>query len=190
MTKYLMATKNEGKVRELRQLLADTDIEILSLNDLSDHEEVEETGLSFAENAVLKAEHCYRKYGVPSIADDSGICIRYLLDMPGVFSARFLPHLDYPQKNALILSLMEGITERKASYECVISFASEEGTKTFHGSCEGEIAFAAAGENGFGYDPIFYYPQSGMTLAEMDPEEKNKISHRGEALRKLVASFD
>lgn len=185
-----MATTNQGKVRELRALLVNREIVVLSLADMPKQEEVAETGDSFAKNALLKAEAAYRKYHIPCVADDSGIVIDYFGGFPGVWSARFLPHMNYAEKNAFLLDVFADVPLRNAHYVCCLAYCDEKGYRLYEGSCDGEIATIAKGENGFGYDPIFYYPPLQATFAQLSLAVKNKISHRAIALRKLVSSFE
>lgn len=189
MKKILVATKNRGKIQEIEKLLQGLPFEVCSLLDFSDTEEVEETGFTFRENASIKALDAYQKYKIPSLADDSGISIHYLNDFPGVLSARFLSNKDYSQKNQWLIELMSGVADRNAKYQCVLAYADESGVHYFEGECSGRIAEKPSGTNGFGYDPIFYYPPEGKTMAELDLEIKNRISHRGIALRKWVKSL-
>ena len=187
--KYIFATGNENKLREIRQITADMDIEIVSMKDAGCFEDVEETGTSFEENAFLKANAIAKKSGIPTLADDSGLEIDYLGKEPGIYSSRYMGE-DTPNsvKNAELLRRMEGVPdeERTARFVCAICLVRPDGsTETVRETMEGRVAYEIAGENGFGYDPIFYLPERGCTSAELPPEEKNLISHRGKALRKM-----
>ena len=187
--KYIFATGNENKLREIRQITADMDIEIVSMKDAGCFEDVEETGKSFEENAFLKANAIAKKSGIPTLADDSGLEIDYLGKEPGIYSSRYMGEdTPYSVKNAELLRRMEGVPdeERTARFVCAICLVRPDGsTETVRETMEGRVAYEIAGENGFGYDPIFYLPEKGCTSAELPPEEKNRISHRGKALRKM-----
>jgi XTP/dITP diphosphohydrolase len=187
--KYIFATGNENKLREIRQITADMDIEIVSMKDAGCFEDVEETGTSFEENAFLKANAIAKKSGIPTLADDSGLEIDYLGKEPGIYSSRYMGEdTPYSVKNAELLRRMEGVPdeERTARFVCAICLVRPDGsTETVRETMEGRVAYEIAGENGFGYDPIFYLPEKGCTSAELPPEEKNRISHRGKALRKM-----
>lgn len=187
--KYIFATGNENKLREIRQITADMDIEIVSMKDAGCFEDVEETGMSFEENAFLKANAIAKKSGIPTLADDSGLEIDYLGKEPGIYSSRYMGEdTPYSVKNAELLRRMEGVPdeERTARFVCAICLVRPDGsTETVRETMEGRVAYEIAGENGFGYDPIFYLPEKGCTSAELPPEEKNRISHRGKALRKM-----
>lgn len=187
MDKLVIASANEGKIRELREMLEPEGYEILSLKDLKDPFDVEETGTTFAENALIKARYITEKYGLTAIADDSGLEIDAFGGEPGIYSARYLGHdTPYEYKNKIILERMQGMDHRACRYVCAIAYTSPDGTEqVFEDTCECEIALEPAGNRGFGYDPIMYYPPYRKTIAEMDDEEKNQISHRGKALRKL-----
>lgn len=194
----LLATTNEGKVRELKKLLEGLKVEVLSLRDMSRKFEVEEDRHTFIENALKKAKEYSLYYNLPAIADDSGLVIDALDGMPGVYSARFY-EIDFggkvedsskssDQKNIeKVLRLMEGVKERSAKFVSSVFFYSPEGWGLFaEGECKGRIAHQPAGNKGFGYDPIFIPDGYTTTMAELELEEKNKISHRGKALSKLV----
>lgn len=187
--KVIFATGNENKLREIRQITADMDIEIVSMKDAGCFEDVEETGTSFEENAFLKANAIAKKSGIPTLADDSGLEIDYLGKEPGIYSSRYMGEdTPYSVKNAELLRRMEGVPdeERTARFVCAICLVRPDGsTETVRETMEGRVAYEIAGENGFGYDPIFYLPEKGCTSAELPPEEKNRISHRGKALRKM-----
>lgn len=190
MKKILFATKNLSKVKEVKRIFAHLDYEIISLNEINDIDEVIENGFSFRENAYLKAKYYFDKYNVPSFSDDSGISITYLNDNPGIHSARFLGGKDYNRTNNFILDLMKDIEDRSAYYTCAICYVDENGPLYFDGVMDGEIANEARGENGFGFDPIFYLPEYDKNVAELSDEEKNNISHRSIALRKMVNYFE
>jgi XTP/dITP diphosphohydrolase len=188
----VMATRNPGKTAEIRELLQGFPVEIKSLSDFGPIPEVEEDGDTFDANAYKKASFTARVLGVPAIADDSGISVDALNGAPGVHSARYGGEnaSDEDRRNKL-LAEMDGRTDRQASFECVISLAVPSGPAlTYEGRCEGVLAEVPAGANGFGYDPIFYYPPLQRTFAELTREEKSRVSHRGKALRELQSEFD
>lgn len=189
MRKMIFATGNEGKVREVQAILKDMEVEVLSLKQAGIFAEIEENGTSFVENAVIKAKEIAKLTDAIVLADDSGLEIDYLNKEPGIYSARYLGEdTPYADKNRMILKRMEGVEEkeRTARFVCAMAAVLEDGTVlTTHGEMEGMIGYESKGENGFGYDPIFYLPQYGMTSAQISPEEKNRISHRGKALRQM-----
>ena len=192
--RIVFATGNAGKMREIRDILADVDAEVYSLKDLDLHSEAEETGETFGENAVIKVREIYdilRARGEMKdtliMADDSGLCIDAMGGAPGVHSARFMGHdTSYSIKNAAILEELAGVPdgERGAAFVCHISAIDENGQIwDAEDEMRGEIARESRGREGFGYDPIFYLPQMGRTSGELSEEEKNAISHRGKVLR-------
>ena len=188
----VLATKNAGKVKEFQQLLKNFPVEIKNLNDFGPIPEVEEDGATFDDNAYKKASFTAKVLGLPAIADDSGLVVEALDGAPGVRSARFASENATDKENIeKLLHEMEGISNRKAAFECVISIAVPSGPAlTYEGRCEGEITVKPEGTSGFGYDPIFYYPEYGKTFAEISGEEKNRVSHRGRALQEVAAEFD
>ena len=185
----IAATKNKGKVREIRRALRGLGLKIYSLNDFSDSPEIEENGKTFTENALKKARFYSEYFGKITIADDSGLEVDALKGWPGVFSARYAGKgASDREKNQKLLREMEGIriSKRGARFKCVMAMVSQEGKeKVVEGSCRGRIGFRAVGRKGFGYDPLFIVPQYGKTMAQLTLEEKNKVSHRGKALKKL-----
>lgn len=189
MKKIIFATGNEGKMKEIREILGDLNAEVLSLKDAGIKADIEENGATFEENAVIKAKAICEMTGEIVLADDSGLEIDYLNKEPGVYSARYMgENTSYHIKNANLVSRLEGVPEEKrtARFVCVIAAAFPDGSiKTARGTMEGRIGYEEKGENGFGYDPIFYLPEFGCTSAELSMEEKNKISHRGKALRAI-----
>lgn len=189
MKKLIFATGNAGKMKEIRMILADLDYEIVSMKEAGIDIEIVEDGKTFEENALKKATAIMKETGTLVLADDSGLEIDYFDKAPGVYSARYLGEdTPYEIKNKIILERMEGVEEEKrtARFVCVIAAAFPDGTtKTVRGTIEGIIGHESRGENGFGYDPIFYLPEYGCTSAELSPEEKNKISHRGKALQQM-----
>ena len=191
--KLIFATNNEGKVNEIRQILGDG-YEVYSLKDLDIHTNIVEDGKTFEENAQIKARAICRQTNEMVLADDSGFEVDYLGGEPGIYSARYLGEdTSYEIKNAEILRRCEQAKEeeRTARIVCAIACAYPDGrVETTKGVIEGRLAYEPKGTNGFGYDPIFYLPERGCTTGEMEPEEKNKISHRGIALRKMVEKLN
>ncbi len=188
--KIIMATSNKDKVNEIRQMLAGTDIEIVSLKEAGVSIDIDENGSSFDENAAIKANAVRDMTGQMAISDDSGLVIDYLNGAPGIYSSRFMGEdTPYSEKNAAILEKLQGVPDeqRSARFVCSMAIAYPDGhTQTVQGIMEGRIAHEIAGEGGFGYDPIFYLPEKGCTSAQLTAAEKNAISHRGKALEKLV----
>ena len=188
----VLASRNPGKTREIRELLKDFPIEIKNLDDFGPTPDIEEDGDTFDENAFRKASFTAKVLGLPALADDSGLEVEALGGGPGVHSARYAgPSATDDERVAKLLKEMEGKENRAAAFMCVISIAVPSGVAlTYEGRCEGVIAEAPAGENGFGYDPIFYYPPMKKTFAQLSAEEKNRVSHRGKALEELKEEFD
>lgn len=189
MKQIILATKNKNKLVEVKAVLGN-DYEVLSMKDIGIDVDVEENGTTFEENATIKAEAICKICGKPVMADDSGLEIDYLDKKPGVLSARFLGHdTSYDIKNAKILEMLEDVPEEKrtARFVCSIAVAfPDRDTVVVRDTIEGIIGYESAGENGFGYDPIFYVPELKKTTAQLSMEEKNKISHRGKALVKMA----
>ena len=188
----VVASTNQGKIREFRSMLEPEGYTVKSLADLKDMPEIEENGTTFAENAVIKAQSVTDRYGIEAISDDSGLEIDAFDRQPGVHSARYLGHdTPYSYKNQVILEKMQGVENRTCRYVCAIAWtAPGREPAVFEDTVECEIAHEPRGNNGFGYDPIIWYPPFGKTMAEMTDEEKNSISHRGKAIRKLEAWLD
>jgi XTP/dITP diphosphohydrolase len=188
----VLATRNAGKAKEFQQLLKNFPVEIKNLNDFGPIPEVEEDGATFDDNAYKKASFAAKVLGLPTIADDSGLVVEALDGAPGVKSARYAGEHATDQENIKkLLTEMEGERNRHAAFECVISIAVPSGPAlTYEGRCEGEITMQPKGDSGFGYDPVFYFPEYGKTFAELTGNEKNKVSHRGKALAQVVAEFD
>lgn len=188
MRKLLLATTNLHKLEEYRAIFADVPFQLLSLRDIHLEMDVEETGTTFAENAELKALAYARASGLSALADDSGLEIDTLGGAPGIYSARFAGgETSYPERFRLILERLKGLPpqQRTARFRCAITIAEPSGLyRTVEGVEEGIIAEAPRGEHGFGYDPIFFVPELGKTNAELSPEQKNRISHRGQAAAK------
>jgi len=191
MISLVVATRNLGKTNEIRRLLDEFPIKIYNMDDFGTLPEVDEDGKTFEENAYKKASFAARILGLPALADDSGLIVAALDGAPGIYSARYAgENATSEQLCDKILYEMEGETSRKAAFECVISLAVPKGyALTYEARCEGIIANSAIGTNGFGYDPIFYYPSLKKTFAELPVSEKNKISHRGKALNELRSEF-
>ncbi|ORM66371.1 non-canonical purine NTP pyrophosphatase [Pantoea rodasii] len=191
MQKVVLATGNPGKVRELADLLAAFGLDIVAQTELG-VESAEETGLTFIENAILKARHAAQITGLPAIADDSGLAVDALGGAPGIYSARYAGEDASDQQNLdKLLVALENVPdgERQAQFHCVLVYvrhAADPVPLVFHGSWAGEITRAATGEGGFGYDPIFYVPELGKTAAELSKDEKRAVSHRGKALTLLL----
>ncbi len=182
--KVVMATNNVNKLREAREILAPLGIEVISQREAGAETDPEENGSTFAENAMIKAKAVYDIVHCPVFADDSGICVTALDGRPGVHSARYAPK---GEECAKLLAEMEGKTDRRAYFACVVAYMDEQGSGTVSGECHGSIGTEARGTNGFGYDPVFLYGEK--TLAELTEDEKNAISHRGKALRQLCEVF-
>lgn len=194
MQKVVLATGNPGKVRELADLLAAFGLDIVAQTELG-VESAEETGLTFIENAILKARHAAQITGLPAIADDSGLAVDALGGAPGIYSARYagLDASDQQNLDKLLVAL-ENVPDgqRQAQFHCVLVYvrhAEDPVPLVYHGSWDGEITRAAAGEGGFGYDPIFYVPELGKTAGELSKDEKRAVSHRGKALTLLLEAM-
>ena len=190
--KYVLATHNPGKLKEMGAILAQFGVEVVSPKDLGLTVDVEETGATFAENAMLKAKAICDAAGLPAIADDSGLCVDALNGGPGVYSARYGGEgLDDKDRYTLLLNNMRGQPTRAAHFTCSIACAFPNGdTLTAEGRCDGTIAFAPMGEGGFGYDPVFFVPEKAKTFGQLTAEEKSAISHRGRALESFVGKLE
>ncbi len=188
----VIATRNKGKKAEIKELLKDFPVNIKSLEDFDPIPHLEEDGDTFDENAYKKASFAARILGLPALADDSGLMVEALDHAPGVHSARYGgENATDEQKCLKLLGEMEGKTNRRAVFECVISIAVPTGPAlTYEARCEGLIAEQPAGSNGFGYDPVFYYPTYKKTFAQLTRKEKSLVSHRGKALSELKDEFD
>lgn len=188
MKEIFIATSNENKVREFKQILKPLGYDAKSLLDLDEEIEIIEDGTTFEENAYKKAKSVYDVLHKEVISDDSGLCVNAMKGGPGVYSARFMGEdTPYRAKNCYIINEVKNAKDRGAQFVCVICHIKEDGTyKTYRGVCEGEIAHKIEGEHGFGYDPIFYYPPFNTTLANVSDTEKNHVSHRGKALAMLL----
>ena len=185
--KVIFATSNEGKMKEVRSILNDLGMDVLSMKEAGVFADVVEDGTTFEENAVIKATEIQKVCGHIVLADDSGLEIDYLNKEPGIYSARYMGEdTSYKIKNQSLIDRLEGVEDEKrtARFVCAIAAAFPDGTvEVTRGTIEGRIGYEEKGENGFGYDPIFYVPEYGCTTAELSLEQKNEASHRGKALR-------
>lgn len=188
----VLATRNEGKTREIRSLLAGFPVVIKNLADFGPIAPIREDGATFEENAYKKASLTARFLGLPCLADDSGLCVAALDGRPGIHSARYAgPDATDKQRCQKLLEELGDNSDRRAAFECVICIAVPTGPAlTYEGRCEGIIIDRPRGDNGFGYDPIFFYPPLGKTFAELSMEEKSRVSHRGKALAEIREEFD
>jgi len=186
--KIVLATNNKHKIEEIKYILSDPQLEILTLNDFKDFPKIEETGKTLEENAILKAKAIYQFTQLISLADDSGLEVDALNGAPGVLSSRFAgEHCSYKDNNRKLLSLMKNLPweKRGATFVCVVAIAKDLGNiKTVRGEVRGIITTEERGESGFGYDPVFYLPELSKTFAQLSSEEKNKKSHRAKAFKK------
>ncbi len=190
--RFVLATHNPGKLREMGEILKDFGIEVVSPRDLGITVDVEETGTTFAENALLKAKAICKAANLPAIADDSGLCVDALNGAPGVYSARYGGEgLDDKGRYMLLLSSLRGAPTRAAHFACAVACAFPNGdTLTAEGRCDGSIAYAPLGEGGFGYDPVFLLPGTGKTFGQLTQEEKSAVSHRGRALKDFAGKLE
>ena len=187
MQRIIFATTNENKMKEIREILSDFPVEIFSLQEAGIKADIDENGSSFEENAAIKAEAIEKMTGAIVLADDSGLEIDYLNGEPGIYSARYMgEETSYHVKNAHLIERLKGVPDeqRTARFVCCVAAAfPDRETAVVRGTIEGRIGYKAEGENGFGYDPIFYVPEYGCTTDSMSQEAKNAISHRGKALQ-------
>lgn len=187
MKRMIFATGNENKMKEIREILGALPLEILSMKEAGVSADIVEDGKTFEENALIKARAICKLAGEMVLADDSGLEIDYLNKEPGIYSARYMGEdMSYHIKNKSLIDRLEGVPDEKrtARFVCAIAAVFPDGKElVVRGTVEGIIGYEEKGENGFGYDPIFYLPERGCTTAELTPEEKNSISHRGNALR-------
>ena len=190
--KFVLATHNPGKLKEMSSILSQFGVEVVSPKELGITVDVEETGATFAENAMLKARAICAAANLPAIADDSGLCVDALNGGSGVYSARYGGEgLDDKGRYTLLLNSMRGQATRAAHFTCSIACAFPNGdTLTAEGQVQGTIAFAPMGEGGFGYDPVFFYPPLAKTFGQLTAEEKSTISHRGQALKEFSAKLE
>ncbi len=194
MKKIVLATGNQGKVREMADLLVDFGFDVVAQTELN-VPEAAETGTTFIENAIIKARHAAKITGLPAIADDSGLEVDYLQGAPGIYSARYAGENASDQQNLeKLLAVMEGVPDeqRTARFHCVLVFMRHENDPTplvCHGTWQGRILHQAHGSNGFGYDPIFFVPEDNCASAELLPARKKQLSHRGKALKMLFKTL-
>lgn len=190
MKKIILATNNDNKLKEIRRMLEGSGIEVVPLKEAGINVDIPETGDTFEENSLIKARAICDMTGEAALADDSGLCVDYLDGAPGVYSSRFMGEdTPYSEKNEAIIQKLKGVPDenRGAAFVCVMSLVFQDGREfVTEGRMQGIIAREPAGENGFGYDPIVFLPEYGKTSAQLEPDEKNAISHRGEALRKMT----
>lgn len=188
----VLATRNEGKTEELRALLADFPVEIKNLTDFGPTPKIDEDGDTFEENALRKARFTAKVLGLPALADDSGLMVEALGGAPGVRSARYAgQNATDSDNNAKLLQELENVENRTAAFACVIVIAVPRGPAlVYEGRCEGIITREQVGSQGFGYDPVFFFPPLQQTFAQLSTGEKNRVSHRGQALRQLHGEFD
>jgi XTP/dITP diphosphohydrolase len=188
----VLATTNKGKTREINALLKNFPIEIKNLDDFGPVPEVIEDGKTFDDNAYKKAAFTARVLGYPAMADDSGLCVEALDGAPGVYSARYAGKNATDAENVKkMLTDLQGKKNRSASFKCVISIAVPTGAAlTYEGECKGVITREPVGNNGFGYDPLFFYPQLNKTFAQLNIQEKANVSHRGKALKQIADEMD
>ena len=189
--KFVLATHNPGKLQEMGEILRDLGVEVVSPAALGIPVDVEETGTTFLENALLKAKAICRAANLPAIADDSGLCVDALNGAPGVYSARYGGEgLDDRGRCMLLLNSLRGATTRAAHFSCAVACAFPNGdTLTAEGRCDGSIAYAPLGDGGFGYDPVFLLPGAGKTFGQLSQEEKSAVSHRGRALKDFAGKL-
>lgn len=189
MKRLIVATKNQNKMKEIKEILADFPIEIVSMQEAGIDKDIDEHGCTFEENALIKAQEIYKLTGEMCMADDSGLEVDYLDGAPGIYSSRYAGEgATDTDKNNKLLKLLEGVPfeERTARFVCVIAVIFSDGKSLIvKGKCEGYIGFRMEGNNGFGYDPLFFLPEYDMTIAQLGSDKKNTISHRGNALRLL-----
>lgn len=190
--KFVLASKNPHKLAELQRILGDMDVEVVLESQVGVDVDVEETGETFEENSLLKAKAVMEATGLPAIADDSGLCVNALNGAPGVYSARYGGEgLSDQERYRLVLEALKGQVDRGAKFVSVVTACFPGGdVLTARGECPGTIAYAPQGENGFGYDPVFFVPPLRKTFAQMTAEEKNAISHRGRALEKFKVELE
>ena len=194
MKRLIFATGNENKMKEIREIMEGLPVEILSMKEAGIEADIVEDGLSFEENALIKARAVCRLAGEMVLADDSGLEVDYLNKEPGIYSARYMGEdTSYRIKNQNIMDRLEGVPDEKrtARFVCAIAAVFPDGRELVtRGTIEGIIGYEERGENGFGYDPIFFLPERGCSTAELLPEEKNNVSHRGNALRSMKALLE
>lgn len=192
MKQIMLATANAHKAEEFTAMLKPLGYTVKTLLDLEEAIEIEETGTSFEENALIKARAIHERLGIEVIADDSGLAVNALDGAPGIYSARFMGRdTSYDVKNQYIIDQCKDVNDRGCQFVCAIAYVTADGREyVFTGVVEGLVAEHIEGEGGFGYDPMFYYPPYKTTLANVSEEQKNKVSHRGRALAKLIAFME
>ncbi len=191
--KFVLASKNPHKLTELQRILGELGVEVVLESDVGVDLDVEETGETFEENSLLKAKAVMEATGLPTIADDSGLCVTALNGAPGVYSARYggEDKGGYAHRYELVLEALKGQLDRSAKFVSVVTACFPGGdVLTARGECPGTIAYAPQGDNGFGYDPVFFFPPLRKTFAQMTADEKNSISHRGRALEKFKGELE
>jgi XTP/dITP diphosphohydrolase len=188
----VLATNNKNKVKEFQELMKDSPIKVKCLKDYGPLPEAVEDGETFDDNAYKKSSHYSRVLGIPCLADDSGLVVDALDGAPGVYSARYAGENATDMENCdKLLKEMKGKDNRSAHFQCVLSLATPGGPAlTWEGQCEGEITTERRGESGFGYDPVFYYPEFGKTFAEVSMDKKSEVSHRGRAMAEFASEID
>lgn len=188
--KFIVATKNKDKISEIKEIVKNFPLEVISMEEAGFDDEIEENGTTFEENALIKAHAIHKKTGGYVMADDSGLSITALNGAPGIYSARFAGETaSYREKIQKIWDMLDaaGTKDRSAQFVCAVAVVRPDGTDfTVRGECNGLIHHELAGENGFGYDPVFFVPEKNMTTAQMSPSMKHSLSHRGIALRKMM----
>ncbi|MBL4828162.1 MAG: RdgB/HAM1 family non-canonical purine NTP pyrophosphatase [Spongiibacteraceae bacterium] len=195
MTKIVLASGNRGKLKELQQLLSEHTVEVIPQSTFNVPEAIE-NGLSFVENALIKARNASKHTGLPALADDSGLEVDALLGQPGIYSARFAgPKANDADNNSKLLHQLQNVPEsqRSARFQCLLVYIRHESDPTpliFQGSWEGQILFENSGNNGFGYDPLFFVPEKNCSSADLPADIKNTICHRGKAMAKLLAHWN
>ena len=184
---FILASNNSGKLKEMREMLIKLGCDVISQKEAGLDLDVEETGTTFEENAFLKAEAACKGSGLPAIADDSGLCVEALFGEPGVYSARYAgENKTDKERNEYLLEKMRDKKDRRAKFVSTVAVVFPNGDRiSTSGECHGELLYAPKGKNGFGYDPLFYVAEFDSTMAEMEPEIKNSISHRGRAIAAL-----
>lgn len=194
LVRLIAATKNKGKLEEIAQLLAQFPCKVVSMAEAGIEDDIDESGSTFEENALIKAKSVWKATGEIVIADDSGLEVDYLDGAPGVYSARYAGEgATDADRNRKLLDALSGVPadKRTGRFVCAIAVVFPNGSSLIvRGTCEGYIGFEPAGSNGFGYDPLFYIPEIGLTIAQMEADMKNNISHRGNALRKMVEELE
>lgn len=194
LVRLIAATKNKGKLEEIAQLLAQFPCKVVSMAEAGIEDDIDESGSTFEENALIKAKSVWKATGEIVIADDSGLEVDYLDGAPGVYSARYAGEgATDADRNRKLLDALAGVSadKRTGRFVCIVAVVFPNGSSLIvRGTCEGYIGFEPAGSNGFGYDPLFYIPEIGLTIAQMEADMKNNISHRGNALRKMVEELE